>query len=119
MEVNANIESLQTKIIPKSLGAWESVKSDLFFDQGQIVMEISNLQFFGNGMVVDPDTGVKERIDLIVDMDLCQIVMNLEVDKREDGNVYPMIKIDDVAFTLDAKSFHMQAEGDLPLYKAH
>ena len=89
------------------MGPWDTVKSDFFFDQGQIVMEINNLQFFGNGMISDPETGVRERIDLIVDMDLCQIVMNLEVDRREDGNVYPMIQIDDVAFTLDSKSYHM------------
>jgi len=36
----------------------------------------------------------------------------------EDGNVYPQIEINDVAFTLLPDQFVVNATGDLPLYKA-
>ena len=81
-------------------------------------MELSNLQFFGEGMITDPETGVQDQLQLQVDMDLCQIVMNLATVQQGD-NVYPKIEIDDVAFTLQNDSFNIITKGDLPLYKAH
>jgi len=48
---------LSLRIEPRE-GSFESVKSELFFDQGQIVMELSNLKFTGNGMITDPESGV-------------------------------------------------------------
>lgn len=44
-EVGADVNGFNLKIVPKSQGAWEEINSDLFFDQGEIVMELSNLQF--------------------------------------------------------------------------
>lgn len=36
----------------------------------------------------------------------------------EDGNVYPMIEVSEVAFTLLPNEFIVNAQGDLPLYKS-
>jgi DNA polymerase II small subunit/DNA polymerase delta subunit B len=44
--------------------------------------------------------------------------MRLEQEIK-DGYVYPMIKLKDVAFTLNPKTFDINGEGDLPLYKQH
>jgi hypothetical protein len=70
-EVNANIDNLDLKILPKSGGEWDKLQSDLFFDQGQIVTELSNLEFKGNGVITDPETGIKEEIELRAALDLC------------------------------------------------
>lgn len=107
-EVNANIDALSTNIRPKekdevtdmSKDAWDSVKSDLFIDQGEIVMELEGLQWAGDGMITDPETGIQEKIKMAVDMDLCQIILRLEQEVK-DGYVYPKIEIKDVAFTIN------------------
>ena len=57
-EVNANVDEFSTKIIPKELQKWAEVKSELFIDQGEIVMELENLAFSGEGLITDPDTGI-------------------------------------------------------------
>jgi len=77
-EINANIDNLDLKILPKSGAEWDKLESDLFFDAGQIVTELSNLEFKGSGVITDPETGVQEDIDLRAAMDLCQIVLSPE-----------------------------------------
>jgi len=57
-EVNANVDEFSTKIIPKESQKWAEVKSELFIDQGEIVMELENLAFSGEGLITDPDTGI-------------------------------------------------------------
>ena len=42
--------------------------------------------------------------------------MRLETEVYE-GYVYPKIELKDVAFTLNTKTFDINGEGDLPLYK--
>lgn len=81
-------------------------------------MELENLEFVGKGMITDPETGIQEKINMAVDMDLCQIVMRLETEVQ-DGYVYPKIELKDAAFTLNSKTFNINGEGDLPLYKQH
>jgi len=40
---------------------WNLVKSDVFFDNGQIVVEVEGgLEFNAVGELVDPETGQKE-----------------------------------------------------------
>ena len=115
-EINANVDEFTTKIQPKKESGWEAVKSDLFIDQGEMVMELENLEFAGDGLITDPDTGIQEKIKMVVDMDLCQIVMRLG-EEVDDGYLYPKVEIKDVAFTLNSKTFSIDGEGDLPLYK--
>ena len=64
-EINANIDNLSLQIRPLAgLSSWNSVETDLFFDQGQIVMEMNGLEYYGSGKITDPETGVQEKIDL-------------------------------------------------------
>ena len=110
-EINANVDEFTTNIQPKKESGWEDVKSDLFIDQGEIVMELENLEFAGDGLITDPDTGIQEKIKMVVDMDLCQIVMRLG-EEVQDGYLYPKVEIKDVAFTLNSKTFNI--DGRLP-----
>ena len=57
---------------------WDDVKTDLFFDQGQIVMELTGLEYTGEGKITDPQTGVQESIKMKAQLDLCYLVMSLE-----------------------------------------
>lgn len=50
--------------------------------------ELANLEFTGHGVITDPETGMKEEIELRAALDLCQLVLSLE-QAVEDGNVYP------------------------------
>jgi hypothetical protein len=56
-EVNAKVDELDMKIVPPG-HKWDEVASDLFFDKGQLVLEINNLEFKGHGKISDPETGI-------------------------------------------------------------
>ena len=81
-------------------------------------MELNGLMFVGAGLITDPETGVQERIELNVDQDLCQLIIKLDTEV-ESENVYPKLELKDVAFTMDQKSFVINTQGDLPIYKSH
>jgi len=57
-EVGARIDNINLRIEPIDGGNWDKIKSDLFFDQGQIVTEIQGLHYIGTGLITDPNTGV-------------------------------------------------------------
>ena len=54
----------------------------------------------------------------MADMDLCQLVISLETQVIEE-NVYPQIKLKEVAMTMNNKpgSFSVHMDSDAPLYK--
>lgn len=59
-------------------------------------------------MLTDPETGVREMLMMSVNMDLCQLVFNLETEENETGDfVYPKLGVDDVAFTLDERTWNI------------
>jgi hypothetical protein len=118
-EFNARIDNINLKIEPTENGNWDKIKSELFYDQGQIVTEITGLQYKGTGQITDPETGVQDTINLSVPLDLAQIVISLEQEQSKDGFVYPKMEITEVVFQLDKKMFNIKLEGDLPVYKAH
>jgi hypothetical protein len=55
---------------------------------------------------------------MLADMDLCQLVISLETQVIEE-NVYPQIKLKEVAFTMNNKpgSFSVTLANDAPLFK--
>ena len=58
-EINANIDNLSPQIKPTSgSSGWDGIETDLFFDQGQIVMEMNGLEYVGSGKITDPETGI-------------------------------------------------------------
>jgi len=102
---------------PKN-SSWKNIDSDLFFDQGQIVMEINGLEFRGFGSIVDNRSRKKEKITFTSDIDLAQLVMSLDQEVTDEGNLYPKVEISEVAFTLHPEQFKVDVAGDLPLYKS-
>ena len=119
-QINANIDNLSLQIRPQDNNAWDKqLDTELFFDQGQIVMEIAGLEYHGVGRITDPQTGQQEDIELRATLDLCQMVISLEQELTEEGFIYPHIEISDVAFTLHPDMFVVDARGDLPLYRSH
>lgn len=117
-EVNANINSLELKIQPVAGGDWGTLDSDLFFDGGQIVMELNNLEFAGKGLITDPQTGLEEQITVNAALDLAQLVLSLDQEITEEGNLYPKIEITEAAFTLHPEVIGVSVSGDLPLYRS-
>jgi len=118
-EINANIDDLSLEIKPYDNGNWDKVNSDVFFDNGQIVMEISGLEYVGSGRITDPDSGRQESIDLKASLDLCQLVLSLDQELTDEGYIYPKVEISEIAFQLHPDMFIVNAHGDLPLYKSH
>ena len=114
-DVDATIDDISLQIMPQ--GGWDGIQSDLFFDQGQIVMEINGLEYQGRGSITDPNTGIQETLTLKAQLDLCQMVLSMDQELTDEGYVYPKISITDVAFTLQPDMFLVRASGDLPLYK--
>jgi hypothetical protein len=54
----AEIKKFTHKIIPRHPDPWDVVQSDFFFDEGEMVMEINNLQYKGEGYIIpDASTG--------------------------------------------------------------
>ena len=123
-EINANIEKLEMKLCPQGNSSlsvdkkWSELKTELFFDNGQIVMEIDGLAYSGAGVITDPASGIQETIELSAVLDLAQIVMSPDQEVSKQGYVYPKIDIAEVSFQLNNDNFMVQAHGDLPLYKS-
>ena len=59
------------RVQPKEGKNWDAIDSDLFFDQGQIVMEINGLELAGKGSITDPESGETEEVSLRAPIDLC------------------------------------------------
>ena len=68
-EIDAKIDNLALEMAPIDNGHWHEVKSDLFFDQGQIVVEMQELEYRGEGQITDPQSGKKENILLQARLD--------------------------------------------------
>ena len=115
----ARIDNIKLRIEPIEDSSWDKIRSDLFFDQGQIVTEISGLHFVGSGQITDPDTGMQDTISLKVPLDLAQLVLSPDQELSKEGFVYPKIEITEVVFQLDQKQFDIKLEGELPVYKTH
>ena len=116
-EINANIENLSFRIQPVKGWNDQKLETELFFDDGQIVMEINGLAYVGQGRILDPESGQVEDISLEANLDLAQVVISLDQVLQEDGNLLPKLEITEVNFTLLPESFVIKTQGDLPLYK--
>jgi hypothetical protein len=106
-EIDASLDNLSLEIKPFS-GEWDSLNTELFFDQGQIVMEINGLEFVGSGTITDPNTGKQDTVNLKASLDLAQLVLSLDQELTEEGYIYPKIEISEVAFTLHKDLFLVQ-----------
>lgn len=78
-----------------------------------------DLEFSGNGIIQDPESGAKERVEFNAPINSAQVIMQLGEDLAPWGSLYPRVMINDVLFSVEEDIVTVSAFGDLPLYKSH
>ncbi len=91
----------------------------MIVDEGQIVLEMHELEFTGSSMIKDPSTGSQERIEFTAPIGTCQIILSLGEEYASWGSLYPRVNVDQVKFEVQPDFIIVSAFGDLPLYKSH
>lgn len=109
---------VKLKIQP-SHGKWKELRLEMIVDEGQVVLEMHELQFSGSSKVKDPETNKQERIEFTAPISTCQIVLTLGEEYAQWGSLYPRVNVDQVVFQVQNDLIVVSAFGDLPLYKSH
>lgn len=65
-----NVDKINIKITPEDGKEWESITSDVFFDEGQIVMEMKDLEIRGSGEI-STENGTTEILKIRAPIELC------------------------------------------------
>ena len=65
-----NVEKINMKIAPEIGKEWEHIGSDVFFDEGQIVIELKDLEIRGTGEI-QSSTGTTETLKIRAPIELC------------------------------------------------
>lgn len=73
---------------------WDNLKLEMMVDEGQILLEMHDLEFSGNGLIEDPKTKNKERIEFTAPISTCQILLSLGEEYASWGSLYPRINVD-------------------------
>lgn len=63
-------------------------------DEGQIILEMHDLEFSGSSMIQDPRSNLKERVEFTAPIGTCQIVLSLGEEYSSWGSLYPRVNID-------------------------
>ena len=122
LEDGTVINDMKLNIMPKNKQKWDKLETDLFFDQGQIVMELNGLEFQGSGSLAAKDDKEgrrdkdkkgkggkgalnkaknslkKDKVYFSSSLDLAQLVLSLDQEVSDEGFLYPKIDITEVAF---------------------
>ena len=61
---------VKLKIQP-SHGKWKELRLEMIVDEGQVVLELHELQFSGSSKIKDPDTNKQERIEFTAPISTC------------------------------------------------
>lgn len=112
------MNNINLKIQPSHKN-WKDLNLEMMVDEGQILLEMHDLEFSGNSMIEDPKTKSKERIEFTAPISTCQIVLSLGEEYASWGSLYPRLNIDEVALQVQDDLIVVSAFGDLPLYKSH
>ena len=83
-------------------------------------MEMHDLEFSGNGLIQDPETGARERVEFWGPLSAAKIKLNPEeyLDPKN-NNMYPKFSIVDVIMDPIEADIVVSVFGELPLYKTH
>ena len=98
-------------------GNYNPDDTDVFFDDDNVIISISNLKYGGKGMITDMETNVKESIQLDSMLEPVQIVFKLGT-KEEKGKIYPKVDVVSTKLKVIPGTIVIDAKGDLPIYKA-
>jgi hypothetical protein len=66
----------------------------MIVDEGQVVLELHELEFSGSSRIKDPETNKQERIEFTAPISTCQIVMTLGEEYASWGSLYPRVNVD-------------------------
>ena len=111
-----NVKEVDVRIVPSEEHASEKLTSDVFFDNGQIVMETQGLEIRGSGSI-ETESGGIETLKIRAPIELCQLVVSPEQELTDEGVLYPKFEIADAVFEMHPDQFFVDVTGDLPLYK--
>ena len=95
------------------------IETELMLDEGQIVLEMHELEFVGQGKIQDPESGKFEKINFEAPINTAQIILTLSEELSAWNSVYPRMNVNAVIFSIDENLIVVNAKGDLPLYKSH
>lgn len=113
-DINAQLDRVNLKI--KAEEGYDPENSDLFFDDENMIISLTNLMYEGTAFITDMETNVKESITITSQLDPIQIVLKLST-VEENGKIYPKIDTISTKLNITPGSIQIDAQGDLPLYK--
>jgi hypothetical protein len=83
-------------------------------------MEMHDLEFSGQGVIEDPDSGARERVDFWGPLKHAKILVRPEEQlDQSSSNLFPRLTITDVKLDAIESDVVVKLAGDLPLYKTH
>lgn len=116
-KLSADLSEMRMRIAPRGGQDWDAVETDLFFDQGQIVMEVNNLEYRGTAKLSDPRSGKEGDLDMRAPLEFCQIVLSLDQEVNDAGLLLPKIQVNEVVLQLHSSDFQVNVNGDMPVYR--
>lgn len=75
-DIGTKMTNVKMGIQPR-IKKWEALQLEVFLDEGQIIMEMHDLEFSGKGMIEDPDSGAKESVAISAPINSAQVIMQL------------------------------------------
>jgi len=116
-ELRTKLTNVQISLQAKGAD-FDLLDLDTFFDNGNILLEMLNLEFSGDGEIIDPQTGAKERVEFSGPLSVTKIAMKSGSQMRDNLSI-PSLDIQDVSFEVIPNQIVVSTFGDLPLYKSH
>jgi hypothetical protein len=84
---------------------------ELYFEEGNIIIEMHDLEVVGSGLIKDPDNGNIEVINFSGPITTGNIVIHPEEELHQDGEMYPRFSVVEVNIKLDQTNVIASAHG--------
>ena len=91
----------------------------MFFEEGNIILEMHDLLLAGHGMIRDPDMGHMEIIEFKGPITTGNIEIKPIETLNANGDMFPRFEIGEVSIVLDKLNTVVVAHGQTPLFKSH
>ncbi|CDW83288.1 UNKNOWN [Stylonychia lemnae] len=114
-DLGTKMTSVQVQVFPKDYN-YASSEVEVFFDEGQILLEMHDLYVGGSGLIVDPENGNIENVTFTAPIKTGQIFITPSETIRH-SELYPKFMIDEVNIVIDEASIIATAHGKTPLFK--
>eukprot|EP00347_Sterkiella_histriomuscorum_P009557 403340748 len=114
-DIQSSMKDISIKLTPSNPDLKQN-EVEVFFDEGQIMLEMHNLQINGHGMLKEPEFGFLEQISFQAPVQTGQIIIT-PTETVRNSNMYPKFLIDEVNIILDESNIIVSAQGQVPLFK--